>query len=433
MALAQRFDGINPFNAISVTLSAQDVRTVPERLLQALFPVRCPRVMPSALRDVGVVSPAWVKHLKVHLEGWPRPLKVLSPCAGLNAPARAALELGAPWLSVGDWDVTAAVAPALQKLCVDDSCLHVGASRGDVTRVDLADLDLETDAVISGPPCPPFSTMGARLIEMDSRSNVFISVALWILHLARRGRLAFWCVENVAGILRKRSGSGMSFGEWFVAEMDLNLPQGWLVQVHNHNSIDCLLPQSRPRVFFVGVAPSLQVSRFQKRLLWQPLLSWPRVRLTDFIDMEASPEDWAALTIRQQLNVESQLAEFASLLKKSPRAEVSVALIDSSRDPHGKVDAGICIEASRTLRTNNLGLWLLPSEDLKDKIGPKGRKLSRLEKCRLAGISAESLEGMTDTEVEVAIGNTIPVSLIGVVLYPLFRCALQALRSPPCT
>ena len=135
--------------------------------------------------------PAWAVDLRPFLANSSRPIKVLHPCAGLNAPERAARELQMRWVSSGDYEVNPALAATLRKVSSNADQLHVGAMDGDILAVDVSTLDLETDAVISGPPCPPFSSIGKRLIECDMRSCVFIAVMHWIVYLATSGMLAF--------------------------------------------------------------------------------------------------------------------------------------------------------------------------------------------------------------------------------------------------
>ena len=95
--------------------------------------------------------------------------------------------------------------------------IHIGGHDGDVLHVDLKSLDLSTDAIVAGPPCPPFSAIGSRLCEVDPRSSVFVCVALWAVYLAVHGRLAWWCFENVEGICkRKTGGAADSFAGWFI-------------------------------------------------------------------------------------------------------------------------------------------------------------------------------------------------------------------------
>ena len=240
----------------------------------------------------------WARDMKRFFVGLRRPVRILHPCAGLNAPERAARELGVGWLTVGDYEKSAKLGTALATISSDSSMLHIGRA-GDVLQVRLADLDLSADGIISGPPCPPWSSMGKRLREMDSRSCVFLTVCAWIIHCARHGKLSFCIVENVAGILNKRSrDDGTSFGEWFQHELLAELPTGWTMRAVSANSINAGLPQSRPRVFFVGASPVLTATRRLRRILTHPPLRLPRVPLAQFIDMVAAPEDEQKLSTR---------------------------------------------------------------------------------------------------------------------------------------
>ena len=143
--------------------------------------------------------PFWVEEFLPQLVDAPRPVKVLSPCVGLNAPERAARELEVPWQTTGDYDVNPDLWKVLRNFTHDISKLSVGPRAGSVLRVPLADLDLETDGLVSGPPCPPFSSMGKRLIDMDPRASVFATVACWILHLSKCRCIAaiIWYILHV--------------------------------------------------------------------------------------------------------------------------------------------------------------------------------------------------------------------------------------------
>ena len=55
----------------------------------------------------------------------------------------------------------------LEKLTANPSRVHCGPRRGNILHVDTQDLDKETDGIVSGPPCPPFSSIGPRLVEQD--------------------------------------------------------------------------------------------------------------------------------------------------------------------------------------------------------------------------------------------------------------------------
>lgn len=373
--------------------------------------------------------PPWAVDFIPQLARAPRPVRVLSPCVGVNAPERAARELEFPWQSAGDYDINPVLRPALTKLTKAPQLLFVGARQGSVVHVPLNSLDLEVDGIVSGPPCPPFSSMGKRLVEMDARSSVFVSVCLWIIHLATHGKLAWFILENVAGILKRKRGENTTFADWFMAEMARDLPTGWEVLLHQHNSKQCLLPQSRPRCFFVGTAPRMRSTPFQRRVLSAAPRSWPDVDIISFLDQVAAPDDWDELSLRQKINVEEQLEQFhIACAAPGSTCAGTVAVVDVARDPLRSIDSKFTVGGTRTLRTNCSHLWILPSPRWQSVFGQRGRRLNRAEKCRVAGIVPGSLSELAEPDLDIAVGNTIPVPLIGVVLAPVLRAWAQMER-----
>ena len=108
--------------------------------------------------------------------------------------------------------------------------------------------------------------------------------------------------------------------------------------------------------------------------------------------------------------------------------------LDVSRDPLKLFDAARVLEGTNTLRTTGSHLWVLPSAQAASTFGHRGRFLTRSEKARCAGIVPESLSDLTDAEFETAIGNTIPVPLIGTIMYPVLRAWVEyhlSLRAGP--
>ena len=374
--------------------------------------------------------PDWAASLKDALSQVPRPVRVISPCVGLNAPERAARELQMPWESTGDFEINPAVLPALEAFTEKPQVLHVGRRGGNVCNVALEDLDMSTDGIVSGPPCPPFSAMGKRLCELDNRSSVFVAVCTWIIHLATFGVLKFFVLENVEGIVRKRKQNSESFAEWFIRQILGDLPKGVEIKAQHANSIDFCLPQSGPRVLFVGTCGAMRRTSFQRRVLDMPLKTHERIDIIHFLDHEPNEQDFQRLSLRQQVNVLEQMDEMAKDEEKrrSQHLTTTVAICDIARDPSSKVDSARRFGSTNTLRTNNSHLWILPSAEWQAVFGRKGRLLKWQEKCRVAGIVPNSLQGMKPSDIDIAIGNTIPVSMIGSILCPIFRAWIQSAR-----
>ena len=58
--------------------------------------------------------------------------------------------------------------------------LHVGKIEGDICNYRLEQLP-ETDVLVSGPPCPPFSGLGKHDGQQDERFCPFQTVVEWIV------------------------------------------------------------------------------------------------------------------------------------------------------------------------------------------------------------------------------------------------------------
>ena len=125
--------------------------------------------------------------------------------------------------------------------------------------MDVVDLDLRTDGITSVPHCPPFSSIGKTLMELDVRVSVCLIVCVWLTHLATRGVVSFFSLENAVGIITKRKTDSLSFAEWFQLEMLRELPVGWFIRVVAYSSASCMIPQPRPKVFVCGHRSLLEV------------------------------------------------------------------------------------------------------------------------------------------------------------------------------
>ena len=76
---------------------------------------------------------------------------VVSPCVGIDAPKRAAHELGfSAWRSVDIYDLRPELKSLLVELNGSDEHVHVGAREGDLLRVELHKLCLQAEGLASG-------------------------------------------------------------------------------------------------------------------------------------------------------------------------------------------------------------------------------------------------------------------------------------------
>ena len=136
---------------------------------------------------------------------------------------------------------------------------------------------------------------------MDARTSVFLTICMWVQHLAAYGSLSFFILENVAGICSKRKGENTFFADWMQSELLTLLPAGWSIRCVQHNSFFTGSPQWRPRVFFIGTSGALTATRRLRRICHKPPMKYLPVRLLDWIDLVPKPSDVASLTTRLEI------------------------------------------------------------------------------------------------------------------------------------
>lgn len=139
---------------------------------------------------------------------------------------------------------------------------------GDVGAVELKDLPGRADLAWASFPCQDLSLAGSRAGLKGSRSGTFWS--FWTLmeglSAAKRPPRVI-VLENVAGLLT--SNGGKDFAELGKAIADLDYQFGAVLMDAVH-----FVPQSRPRLFVIAVAPGTvapsSLLRQDPSVLWHP-------------------------------------------------------------------------------------------------------------------------------------------------------------------
>ena len=352
---------------------------------------------------------------------------VSCPCVGLNSQARAARLLGTELVCVQQYDIRGEFGSVLQRITGSLDEVFVGKTVGDITKVPIENIERQVDGLIAGPPCPPYSVIGKKLGSQDIRCEVLVVVGLWITRLAHAG-MKWFVIENVNGILKRDRILGRSVAEWFMENLRESLPCGWALRVQKVNCKDCGLPHNRPRVFITGTSETMRATSYQRGLLTAELKPHPRRLLAEFLDTDSdSSEDFDRLTVSQQLNVLMHIDRFQRYCE-SAAAPPSIMVTDAAR-AFGKEFAVNCAyDEIHCLRTNCSSLWLVPAKHMEKKLGKHGRSLRRDEKSRLCGFAPETLESLSDRELDHALGNRIPVPQLAVVLDPILKCWDLAVR-----
>ena len=160
---------------------------------------------------------------------------------------------GIPYVLAGAWETARAPSLVLKKSYKgQEGALHLG-DEGDVMSVARDDVP-SADALVSGAPCPPWSSMGPMKGWADIRARVFLHILEWIRSLCRRG-LKFFILENVAGLRNRSRGKQHSPLDRILRMLHRMLPKGWALKVFDADS-SCVA-QSRRRIYILGCRRSV--------------------------------------------------------------------------------------------------------------------------------------------------------------------------------
>ena len=338
------------------------------------------------------------------------PVRVLLPCAGWDAPCQALQALGIPHTVAGAWETDMSCAPVLRKvhgIRADKDLphqFHIGRT-GDITKVCVQSLP-DADILVSGPPCPPFSTIGKRRCFTDRRANVLMAVVKWIFHLATMSLRCF-VIENVAGMMQRPSPGGMS-----PAALIVNRLKGRLKQWH----IECLVmdsgctAQRRKRIYIVGYrrGPSASLP-LQKALPWLP-----RQTLADIVDRRAPNTPLSALSTGQRSNLEKYKHKLKRELRDR-RFRGQVAAVEIDRDMDKGWGARVAIGQCMCLRARSDRQFLLSLGEGSPSVQ---RLLTPAEAAALQGMRPEIVpKGFPRHRVFHGLGNAMTVPVVAQVLY----------------
>lgn len=120
----------------------------------------------------------------------------------------------------------------------------------DITRIlDLSSIlpdGITTiDGIIGGPPCQGFSLSGNR-DKNDPRNSLFMEFVRFVKYFKPR----FFVMENVTGILSMKTKNGDKVKDLIKAEFT---SAGYNLEIFTLNAAEFGVPQSRLRVFFIGL------------------------------------------------------------------------------------------------------------------------------------------------------------------------------------
>eukprot|EP00927_Polykrikos_kofoidii_P079209 TRINITY_DN75997_c0_g1_i1.p1 TRINITY_DN75997_c0_g1~~TRINITY_DN75997_c0_g1_i1.p1 ORF type:complete len:583 (-),score=85.29 TRINITY_DN75997_c0_g1_i1:1009-2757(-) len=150
----------------------------------------------------------------------------------------------------------------------------------DITRLSGEHFPNDLDVLTGGFPCQSFSTLGEHKGANDPRGQVFFH----LLRLIRESKPKFFILENVRGLILLNDGT-------FVKEI-VGLLEGLGYKVsYEVIGAELLLPQRRPRVYFVGVRDDIVAKGFMFSFDFL-IKSLPKLdrRLRDVLEEDVEPK-----------------------------------------------------------------------------------------------------------------------------------------------
>ena len=289
-------------------------------------------------------DPIWQAQMR-HLGSLPFSPSVLELCAGAGTASLALnLLLGQDKVRLaGAWDTDVACRAIHEVIHgAGHPGFHFGQPAGDIMATSL-DKFPDSNILVAGPPCPPFSSSGKRraledpraapfqrcvdvLAELDSRSHCAAGS-----DSASRDELMFFLLENVMGI--SHTPSDESGGEaplhTLVLELQSRLGAAWQVQYVQANALDFGLPQSRPRIYIVG----RKAKFYTQHIPGGPARFRNQVRPGQLLDKENNQAPH--LTALQSQCLEAWKQKHSAAMD-NPAFLGQVAIVEAGRDPSGR-------------------------------------------------------------------------------------------------
>lgn len=184
-------------------------------------------------------------------------LRVGTDCSGIEAPIQALEQLGIQYKHVFSCDNNKHVIESIKANYNPETVYTDIYNRNNVEDIDL---------YVCGFPCQPFSSAGDRLGFEDSRGLIIHKC----IELINKKRPKYFLLENVRGLLSHDKGNTFKCIMNELNKLDYN------IQYKVLNTCDYGIPQSRNRLYIVGIKDKNIIFKWPKKTKLQ--------NLNDYID-----------------------------------------------------------------------------------------------------------------------------------------------------
>ena len=288
-------------------------------------------------------------------------LRIGTDCSGIEAPLQALINLKVPF----SHEFSSEINPrCIQSIEANYNPKIIFTDMLNRRLKDVPDIDL----YVCGFPCQPFSSVGKRQGVADSLGRG--TIVYKCLELIRHKKPKYFVLENVRGLLSIHNGE-------FFAEIVNRLSKTHYVYWKLLNTKDYGIPQSRPRVFIVGI-------RKDEKDIFEWPVQRPMKELVKFVDKRDLGYDVCTDKTEAYLNFLSNDVVF-----------VDTTLV---RFKYNHVNANKicpCLLVSSSL-------WCMPLH----------RKANVREHLRLQGFPETFVQVVSDTQLKKQLGNSMSVCVL---------------------
>jgi len=280
---------------------------------------------------------------------------------------------------------------------------------GNATKINTEELP-DFDILTAGFPCQPFSVSGKCLGEQDVRGTLFREV----LRITESKKPAYVLLENVKGLISKRHSKTF---QTIQAELKRI---GYKIYWKVLNSKDYGIPQSRERVWIVGIRNDLN-----KEFVWpdpEPLT----LKLKDLLESEVE-EKYFLRPRQQEMLIQNIISKGKFNTNPSGRGlNGNVNLNDiaytitTNKGEGQKIllpDVAWCIDANY-YKGAGVSNYCEKKRRQLVLIGQRVRKLTPKECFRLLGFLNDQirLDGLSNTQRYILAGNGWDINLVSKIL-----------------
>ncbi|CAE7545008.1 nlaIVM, partial [Symbiodinium pilosum] len=255
---------------------------------------------------------------------------------------------------------------------------HVGPQKGDIEKVPLSSLE-DSEGLISGPPCQPFSFCGLRKGSADFRAMPFEVVIRWIIELASRGCLLWFMLENSSNLYRDPFLLAM------LAILEAACPY-FHIEVRVNNCCE-YAPISRERIFIRGLRRDCLPEGCRGPLpvvLLEVLGSGQCATLPGLLNWSLPPMNPNMLSINMRANLKLYKDMIKDMFPASSGEDEeilqglgpSVACVELDRNPLKDGCPDVRLDEVSSLRTSGPALFVMSTGDCRKEW--RQQKLHRL-------------------------------------------------------